>query len=68
MTDEEKDELLHGYGMNPYVGNTGLNMRLGIPALSLNDGPQGFRGKAGTTTQWMCSLAVGASWDPDVAF
>jgi len=66
---EEKDQLLYGHGMFPYTGDTPSNVRLGIPALSPNDGPQGFRQQGGSasTTQWPCALAVGASWDPNAA-
>ena len=49
-----------------YVGNVCENTRLGIPAIKMNDGPQGFRDNAhlGTTTAWPCSLAIAASFDP----
>ena len=29
----------------------------------MNDGPQGFRGTAGTSTQWPSGLTVAHSWD-----
>jgi beta-glucosidase-like glycosyl hydrolase len=64
MTLEEKVTLLHG-GKNPgqagYVGNTPSIERLGIPALNLNDGPQGFR--SGGTTCWPSGLTVATTWD-----
>ena len=53
--------------------------RLGIPWLSLQDGPQGFRdgkyGKGsygngtylGTSTQWPSGLTIGATWDRTIA-
>ena len=64
MTVEEKVTMLHG-GTSPgqarYVGNTPTNKRLGIPALNLNDGPQGFR--SGGTTRWPSGLTVATTWD-----
>lgn len=56
--------MLHG-GRSPgqagYVGNTPPIERLGIPALNLNDGPQGFR--SGGTTCWPSGLTVATTWD-----
>ena len=40
--------------------------RLGVPDLRMNDGPQGFRGEAGTSTQWPSGLTVAHSWDPQL--
>ena len=42
MTLEEKVQLLHGVS-TPYVGAQAAIPRLNIPALYMNDGPQGFR-------------------------
>eukprot|EP00322_Chrysochromulina_rotalis_P031894 CAMPEP_0115890084 /NCGR_PEP_ID=MMETSP0287-20121206/33166_1 /TAXON_ID=412157 /ORGANISM="Chrysochromulina rotalis, Strain UIO044" /LENGTH=368 /DNA_ID=CAMNT_0003346839 /DNA_START=111 /DNA_END=1214 /DNA_ORIENTATION=- len=69
MTLAEKVELLHS-DCGGYTGNTCANDRLGIPPLKMNDGPQGFRddGRPGSSTAWPCSLAIGATWDPDAAF
>ena len=81
MTLEEKFTMLHGPAKgNPaqcthpakaecaYVGNVAANDRLGIPPLTMNDGPQGFRnpdGKLqGTSTAWPSGLTMAASWDP----
>ena len=68
MTLQEKTHLLHGSGEG-YVGNVEANDRLGIPALKLNDGPQGFRDNdhLGTTTAFPCALSIAASFDEDVA-
>lgn len=51
------------------MGNVCENTRLGIPAIKMNDGPQGFRDNAhlGSTTSWPCSLAIGATFDPAAA-
>eukprot|EP00043_Microstomoeca_roanoka_P013291 m.130236 g.130236 ORF g.130236 m.130236 type:complete len:782 (+) comp15716_c2_seq1:3-2348(+) len=64
MTLDEKITMLHG-SAGPYVGNVPANTRLGIPALNLNDGPQGFRDDAhpGTTTCWPSGLTMAATWD-----
>jgi beta-glucosidase len=49
-----------------YVGNVCANERLGIPAIKMNDGPQGFRDNKhpGSSTAWPCSLAIAATFDP----
>ena len=82
MTQQEKLDMLHGpdlpmpvacastdkgYPACAYIGNVPGNKRLGIPPLSLNDGPQGFRDKhsPGTTTAWPSALTVGATFDRD---
>ena len=39
--------------------------RLGIPELRMNDGPEGFRGPAGTSTQWPSGLTVAHTFDVD---
>ena len=74
MTLDEKLALFHGScggpsGMSGYVGNVCENTRLGIPALKMNDGPQGFRDNEhlGSTTAWPCSLAIGATFDAEAA-
>lgn len=70
MTFAEKVNYLHG-GC-PELGYTGTACaidRLGVPALKMNDGPQGFRDSAhpGTTTAWPCALAIAATFDADAA-
>ena len=64
MNLTEKTHLFHGSGAG-YVGNVAANARLGIPAIKMNDGPQGFRDNAhpGSSTAWPCSLAIGATFD-----
>ena len=68
MTNAEKIHLFHG-SCKGYVGNVCGNTRLGIPAITMNDGPQGFRDNAhpGSSTAWPCSLAVGATFDREAA-
>jgi beta-glucosidase len=46
-----------------YTGNVVPNARLGIPPLTMNDGPQGFRDPHGLSTQFPSGLAAAASWD-----
>ena len=41
--------------------------RLGIENVKANDGPQGFRGPAGTSTAWPSGLAIAATFDVDAA-
>jgi len=80
MTLEEKISLLHG---NPdgkcqcntsqdcaYVGNVAAVPRLGIPPITMNDGPQGFRDDQhpATSTAWPSGLTMAASWDVDAVF
>jgi len=64
MNLSEKVHLFHGSGSG-YVGNVEGNSRLGIPAIRMNDGPQGFRDNVhpGSSTAWPCSLAIGATFD-----
>jgi beta-glucosidase len=47
-----------------YVGVVPGVPRLGIPDLRMNDGPEGFRGQHGTSTQWPSGLTVAHTWDP----
>ncbi|EDQ89527.1 uncharacterized protein MONBRDRAFT_32335 [Monosiga brevicollis MX1] len=70
MTLDEKILMLHG-SSGPYVGNVPANTRLGIPALNLNDGPQGFRPAtdlAGTSTAFPSGLTVAATWDKNLTY
>ena len=64
MTLAEKIALFHG-SCKGYVGNVCANTRLGIPAIKMNDGPQGFRDNAhpGSSTAWPASLAIAATFD-----
>lgn len=68
MNITEKIQMLHGCD-GPYVGNTAAQARLNIPALYLNDGPQGFRvdSHPGTTTCFPSGINIGATWDVDLA-
>ena len=71
-------QLLYGEGWWPasgYVGSTPPLPQYKIPAIFMNDGPQGFRtggsirgSVAGTSTQFPSGLTVAATWDPETAF
>lgn len=78
MTLDEKLAMLHGPSGEccqcttsaacAYVGNVAPITRLGIPPITMNDGPQGFRTAGqhqGTSTAWPSGLTMAASWDPD---
>lgn len=70
MTLAEKVTMLHGHTEGNYSGNVPAITRLNIPALNLNDGPQGFRAPeklSGTSTGFPSILTLGATWDPDMA-
>ena len=67
MSTADKLALAHG-ASGKYVGNAYVaNKTLGVPPLNMNDGPQGFRGKAGTSTSFPSGLTVAASWDRALA-
>lgn len=80
MNLDEKIQMLHGPASGPccgcknsatcaYVGNVAPNKRLGIPPITMNDGPQGFRDdvRPGTTTAWPSGMTIGATWDLNAA-
>jgi beta-glucosidase len=79
MNLSEKVAMLHGQRGVSHVGHdsnyTGLilgNKRLGIPAIQMEDGPQGFRcGKMpcapGSSTAWPSGLTIAATWDTALA-
>lgn len=66
MTTEEKLSLFHG-SCSGYTGNVCGIDRLGIPQQKFNDGPQGFRGAAGTSTSWPGAMTVSAAFDDTLA-
>jgi beta-glucosidase len=83
LTLDEKLQLVHGWGVcgipigGPTDGNRGAGFipgvpRLGIPDFNSNDGPGGpgnCAGRAnGAGTVLPSSIAVAASWDPDLVF
>ncbi|MFW5949737.1 MAG: beta-glucosidase [archaeon] len=67
LTLEEKIDLIHG-GHDPAEQATGYIPgvdRLGIPSLSMVDGPMGVRDV--TATAFPASIALASSWDTDLA-
>eukprot|EP00392_Amoebophrya_sp_AT5.2_P010443 g10503.t1 len=73
MTVDEKLRFFHGEN-HTYVGWVSGVDRLGIPPIVMQDGPQGFRQPdfapmaTGSSTQFPCNLAVGATFDQRLAF
>ena len=70
MTQEEKfgfiqqtKRLVNTTCASGYTGCLAGVPRLGIPEMRMNDGPQGFRGEAGKSTQWPSGLTVAHSFD-----
>ena len=61
LTLEEKIELLYG---KTYMDLHEID-RVGIPSLTLADGPLGIRWE--TSTAFPASIALGATWDVDLA-
>ena len=59
MTLAEKIEQLSGIGFD-----TRANTRLGIPAVSMADGPAGVR--KGNATAFPAPVSMAASWDPEL--
>jgi beta-glucosidase len=66
MTTDEKLDMLHG-SCGGYTGNVCANTRLGIPALKMNDGPQGFRGAESTSTAFPSAITIAATWSTELA-
>lgn len=67
MNQTEKLAVVHGYG-GSYVGNVPANERLKIPAINLEDGPQGVADGVNDVTCWPSSLAIAASWDSKLMY
>mmetsp|Transcript_8164 Transcript_8164/g.18242 ORF Transcript_8164/g.18242 Transcript_8164/m.18242 type:complete len:711 (-) Transcript_8164:162-2294(-) len=72
MTLDEKLSLLHGpEGEGPdYTGYVPPITRLGMPPITMNDGPQGFRcaGSQSTSTAFPSGLTVAATWDREAVY
>lgn len=67
MNLTEKFTMIHGWP-GPYAGTVPENTRLGIPALHLEDGPQGVADGVKNVTCWPSALAVTASWDTELMY
>ena len=68
LSQDEKLSLMQGTGTGAYAGSLPAIARLGIPALTLEDGPQGVGDGLVHVTAWPSALAAAASWDADLAF
>ena len=79
MTRAEKMSYVRGegwvgYHLNDgfYVGAVRAVARLGIPSINIQDGPAGYRTTdnriVGSVTEWPSQLALGATWDPALAY
>jgi len=81
LTREEKERFLRGTGGQEgewerlpgyYIGDAGIDERLGVPPLNLADGGQGFRIEKKTkealaeVTSWPTTLAVAATWNDEL--
>ena len=66
----DKIGMLHGVTSPGYTGSTSPNVPLGIPALTLNDGRQGFRPNDGSNTEtaFPCQLAVVSTFDVELMY
>ncbi|HJP73035.1 MAG TPA: glycoside hydrolase family 3 C-terminal domain-containing protein [Pseudonocardiaceae bacterium] len=63
MSLAQKITLVHGTG-GSYVGNTPAIAALCIPALNLEDGPEGVGDGMNGVTQLPAPVAAAATWDP----
>jgi beta-glucosidase len=73
MTVDEKMSMIYGRNAKSdiesplyYVGNVPETARLGLPPLSLEDGPQGVADKLLNVTQWPSQLTVSQAWSTDL--
>jgi beta-glucosidase len=64
MTLEEKVQMLHGVQGKGATGYIEGNDRLGIPPLTMEDGPVGVR--RDKATDFPASLCMAATWDTDL--
>ncbi|HAF22507.1 MAG TPA: glycosyl hydrolase [Blastocatellia bacterium] len=65
MTLEEKIQMVHGERLTGFIGYVPAIPRLGIPELTLTDGPAGIRHGPGTA--FPAPVALAASWDRALA-
>ncbi len=64
LTLKEKIRMVGGKLTFGWTGYVPPNEKLGIPALTLTDGPVGVR--MGKTTAFPVSIAMAATWDPEL--
>jgi beta-glucosidase len=65
LNTAQKIAVVHGYG-GPYVGNIQAISQFNIPAVNMEDGPQGVADGAQQVTCWPGSFMVGMTWDLDL--
>ena len=65
MTLDEKIQMVHGERLTGFIGYVPAIPRLGIPELTLTDGPAGIRHGPGTA--FPAPVALAASWDRALA-
>jgi beta-glucosidase len=65
MTLDEKIQMVHGQHLTGLIGYVPAIPRLGIPELTLTDGPAGIRHGPGTA--FPAPVALAASWDRALA-
>lgn len=68
MSLSEKLSLMQGSGGATYAGTLPAIPRLGIPAHTLEDGPQGVGDGMGGVTAFPTALTVAQSWDPALLY
>eukprot|EP00026_Physarum_polycephalum_P004195 Phypoly_transcript_04212.p1 GENE.Phypoly_transcript_04212~~Phypoly_transcript_04212.p1 ORF type:complete len:681 (+),score=92.68 Phypoly_transcript_04212:118-2160(+) len=69
MTFKEKIDMVHGHLVIPpltYVGQIPINKRLNIPAINMEDGPQGVGDLQKGVTCWPSALTAAATWDTNL--
>jgi beta-glucosidase len=66
MTLEEKIQMIHGARRRGFIGYVPAIPRLGIPEISLTDGPAGVRHGPGTA--FPAPVALAATWDRALAY
>ncbi len=81
MGEDDKLALTYGWNKPPpgcplpgqgtpcphwYVGNVRPNAKLGLPAINLEDGPQGVADGLENITGWPSQLTVAMAWDPSL--
>ena len=71
MTLDDKLAMVDGVGFSTgtagYVGHIAANPKLCVPALNLEDGPQGVADNVPGVTQLPAPTALAAAWDPALA-
>jgi beta-glucosidase len=62
LNQDQKIDMVHGWG-GGYVGNINAIGAFNIPAVHMQDGPQGVADGVTQVTCWPSSSAVGMTWD-----